>query len=94
MDEPLLKIWKSDFYAFNKNQKNKCIRSVSLNSKNGGELKILSDIGHEKIIHLFDGFNKYNFFVFGGKFAFEFKSDSGDVEISNLDITISIGGGD
>jgi len=88
----LKKVWKTDFYTFNKNQKSKCIRSVSMYSKSGGTLTILSDTGEEKTIKLLDGFNKYNFFVFGGKFSFIFKSDLNDVQILRPELTLIIGG--
>ena len=90
---PLEKVWKTGFYSFGENKPQKCMRSVSVECKNGGNIKVISDSGESKIIDLIDGMHKYNFFVFGSKFSFEFRSRNFNCEIFNPEITFFVGGG-
>jgi len=92
LNKSLKKVWKSDFYNFNKKQKSKCLRSVSVYvDGDGGYLTVESDTGCKKTIKLDAGANTYNFFVFGAKFRFIFEA-TGDTVIQAPELTICIGG--
>jgi len=93
LNSPIKKSWKTGFYGFGKKQKNKCLRSVSLNLIGQANLKIVSDSGDSVILELSEGAKTYNTFIFGSKFAFEFYSDFvGEVRILHPELTIVCGG--
>ena len=88
----LKKVWKTGFYGFNKKQKNKCVRSVSLYlTGDPAFLTIESDTGYTKKVELLSGANTYNFYVFGSKFRFIFESN-GNSMINSPELMIVVGG--
>jgi len=94
LGEPLTKVWKTDFYGFGKKHKNKCMRSISVETLGDVVINIFSDRGESQSIVATHGANTYNVMLFGSKFAFEFVGKSADAKVLSPELLIMIGGTD
>ena len=93
LGEPLVKVWRTDYFGFGKNQRNKVLRNFSATIAGSVQLKVLSDSGDSKTYDLESGNVSVNMLLFGSKFAFEFVSKSADAKVLSPELVIMAGGG-
>lgn len=92
LDKPLFKSWKTGFYNAGKNNKRKCLRSISLDCSSGVSIRVVSNTGEKATINPSHGAGTYNLMLFGSKFSFEFYCDSDIGYVLSPELTLVIGG--